>query len=593
MKPPTAKLILSAHQVINKSRRTILAACGKLFSLATAAIITSALFMINTPIQAAAENAAGTIAVVDVALDNPLIQITDCARAVRSPNKLTMDRYIKAEGGFQHDNPGARISFRTDAKTITAKLKFTPLHTRMDAVNSTGFYTVDGKIAGSFQRDSKSAEITIALPQNESGSARDYALIMPFGDSVELTGLSLSGGKLFAPAARPQFKYIAYGDSITHGFRAENITKTYPFMVGEKLRWQVVNMGFGSRTAVASDGDAIAACGGNLISILIGFNDFYGNKTLATYAQDIKGMIRNIRKQQPETPIFLITPLWSSEPAWAAGKIGLKLDDYRKTASQVAAESNDKHLYLVDGLSLMDNKLELTTDGIHPNDKGFAQIAERLTAKFNDLTVKLPPTANCRFIQNIKIGQKQTVITYGTSLTAGGAWVGELNRDINMKYPGLLKLINSGEGAKCSIWGLENLKERVLDKKPDTVFIEFSVNDAYTPYQMTPADCKKNLDTMLDRIKLAYPNCEIILMVMNPMVDRHAALRPKLEEFNDIYRNTAKEKNLLLIDHYPAWLAVLNSDRKAFDQLVPDGAHPNLDGCRQIIVPNIIKAIGE
>ena len=55
---------------------------------------------------------------------------------------------------------------------------------------------------------------------------------------------------------------------------------------------------------------------------------------------------------------------------------------------QVAAESKDEHLHLIDGLTLMDNLPEMTTDGIHPNDKGFAQIAERLAPILNDVISK-------------------------------------------------------------------------------------------------------------------------------------------------------------------------------------------------------------
>ncbi|MFZ2658507.1 MAG: SGNH/GDSL hydrolase family protein [Victivallales bacterium] len=65
-----------------------------------------------------------------------------------------------------------------------------------------------------------------------------------------------------------------------------------------------------------------------------------------------------------------------------------------------------------------------------------------------------------------------------------------------------------------------------------------------------------------------------------------------LEKFNDIYREMAKDKGFLLVDHYPAWLKILDADRKEFDGLVPDGAHPSPEGCRRIVTPNILKAIG-
>ena len=358
---------------------------------ASAVIAAAALLMNIAAGPAAQAETAATISVKNISPADPLIQVTDCARVARTPDVIRLDRFINANGGMQNDNPGARIRFRSDAKSISARLKFTNLHTRMDAVNSKGLYTVNGKITGTFQRDPKSNDVTVAFPPNDEASTKDYELIMPYGDSVELSGLSLSDGKLLPPVPRPAFKYVAFGDSITHGFRAGDISRTYPFMIGVKLQWQTVNMGFGSRRAVPADGDAIAACGGDAVSILIGFNDFYGSKPLANYVDDLKGLILHIRKQQPEIPIFLITPLWSSEPAWAASKIGLKLEDYRKAVRQVAEESKDEHLHLIDGLTLMDNLPEMTTDGIHPNDKGFAQIAERLAPVLNDILMKSSP----------------------------------------------------------------------------------------------------------------------------------------------------------------------------------------------------------
>lgn len=316
---------------------------------------------------------------IEITPDNPLILFTDCARVIRASGKVEINRIINAASGYKYDNPGARIRFRTNAKNVSAKLMYTSRHTRKNAVNSKGLYLLNGKIIGSFKRNPGKAKVLVTFPGNTTEKACDYELIMPYGDSVEFSGLSLNDGKLSPIAARPAFKYVAFGDSITHGFYGENVTKTYPFMIGKKLKWQVVNMGFGSRTTIPFDGDAIAQCGGDLISILIGFNDFYRNKTLAKYKQDMKELILQIRKKQATTPVVLITPIWSSEPKWAASKIGLKLEDYRKVVRQIVKESKDSNLHLIEGPSLMDNKRAMTKDGIHPVNKGFAQIAERMT----------------------------------------------------------------------------------------------------------------------------------------------------------------------------------------------------------------------
>jgi acyl-CoA thioesterase-1 len=223
-------------------------------------------------------------------------------------------------------------------------------------------------------------------------------------------------------------------------------------------------------------------------------------------------------------------------------------------------------------------------DPVHPGVEGIHLMAE--------LWAQALAVKSAAFVRELRNGNPQTIVTYGTSLTAGGTWVKELQRELNKKFPEKAVVINSGQGGKCSIWGLENLQQRVLDKKSDVVFIEFSVNDAYRLYKMAPADGKKNLEAMIDRIRESNPDCEIILMVMNPMVGVSAEKRPNLEEFNEVYRIVARERGLQLIDHYPAWLEILNTDRQRFDSMVPDGAHPDAEGGAKIVAPAIFKAIG-
>ena len=48
---------------------------------------------------------------------------------------------------------------------------------------------------------------------------------------------------------------------------------------------------------------------------------------------------------------------------------------------------------------------------------------------------------------NLDAGKVQTVVAYGTSLTASGAWVQQLGDDLNQRYPGRATVINSGKGS--------------------------------------------------------------------------------------------------------------------------------------------------
>ena len=197
-----------------------------------------------------------------------------------------------------------------------------------------------------------------------------------------------------------------------------------------------------------------------------------------------------------------------------------------------------------------------------------------------------------RLVVNLESGKQQTVITYGTSLTAGGPWVHQLQEALNSSYPGKAKVINSGAGAMWSKWGVDNLDKRVIAKNPDTMLIEFAINDAYLPYKTSVEQAQSNLENIIERILESNSKCEIVLMVMNPPIGVHLERRPKIKDYYQMYRDVAKARRLLLIDHYPKWEKILNEDPKLFNKYVPDGIHPGAEGCKAVILPNITKALG-
>lgn len=197
-----------------------------------------------------------------------------------------------------------------------------------------------------------------------------------------------------------------------------------------------------------------------------------------------------------------------------------------------------------------------------------------------------------RLVANLEAGKAQTVVTYGTSLTDGARWVSEMQAGLERSFPGKAKVVNSARSAMWSGWGVKNLDARVIEKKPDTVLIEFSINDAYLPYKTSVPQARSNLVEMIDRIQKANASCEVILMVMNPPVGGHLEQRPKITDYNQMYRDIAKDRKLLLIDHHPNWEKILKADPDLFRKYMPDGIHPGAEGCKMVITPEVFKALG-
>jgi acyl-CoA thioesterase-1 len=196
-----------------------------------------------------------------------------------------------------------------------------------------------------------------------------------------------------------------------------------------------------------------------------------------------------------------------------------------------------------------------------------------------------------QLIQNLEAGEKQTVVTYGTSLTKVAAWPDQLREVLQQKYPGLVDLINSGQGGSTSVFGCDNLDKRVISKKPDALFVEFAINDSVSQ-RMTVAQSRENLEEIIERVLAAQPKCQIILMTMNPAVDIHELRRPNLAAYYQMYRDVAKERNFLLIDHYRNWKKILDEDPALFLRYSPDGVHPVREGALEVIMPEIQAALG-
>lgn len=199
------------------------------------------------------------------------------------------------------------------------------------------------------------------------------------------------------------------------------------------------------------------------------------------------------------------------------------------------------------------------------------------------------------FIQRLSAGQPQRIVFFGTSLTAEGAWVKQLTAVLNERFPGLVTTFNGAESGMHSRWGVENLDARVLAQEPDVVFIEFSVNDACARFEISVAEATANLEAMIGRIRAANPTCEVILQVMNPVLDRpagHSGHRPHLAAYQDGYRQVGRARGLRVIDHMPAWSALLSRDEAAFRAWVPDALHPQAEGYASVVTPEILKRLG-
>jgi len=187
-----------------------------------------------------------------------------------------------------------------------------------------------------------------------------------------------------------------------------------------------------------------------------------------------------------------------------------------------------------------------------------------------------------QLFRKLEAGENQVVVVYGTSLTLYGEWAVGMQSWFNTNYPGQVTFINSGGSGMNSGWGVTNRQSKVLDYRPNLVVMEFSFNDAHTNFNLSAAQARTNLNTIVQGIHEQDTDATVLLQIMNAPWNAPGnfalAARPQLEAFNNNYRHFSEANDLPLIDHYPAWLALQQTNQALFQAYIPDGAHPSATG---------------
>ncbi len=332
---------------------------------------------------------AGGDGVVElVAATDARIEFTDGLgqRSDLAAGTVHFDRQLDTPArGFRWDSPGTRMRWRTDAASVRALLRYTDRHTGA-ARNSVGTYRIDGRgeTEWVFTRPALGVAplVPIDFPAKCDGAMHDYELILPYADSVELVGVEVGVGAHWArPAPRPPVRYLAFGDSVTQGFAASRITASYAFQVAERNGWQLLNLGIGGRGTNPDDAQVIGAIDAEIVSLALGVNDWQGGADLADFRSRYERLLAGIVAAQPRAQIFVLTPLWVP-PSWQPAMVKHPLEAYRAIIRElVAPHVAGGRVHAIDGPALIDADAALfDAVAVHPNDAGFAQMAERLAA---------------------------------------------------------------------------------------------------------------------------------------------------------------------------------------------------------------------
>ena len=180
---------------------------------------------------------------------------------------------------------------------------------------------------------------------------------------------------------------------------------------------------------------------------------------------------------------------------------------------------------------------------------------------------------------------KKKIIFFGNSITAGyGLQLSEAFPALIQKRIDSLNLpytvVNAGVSGETSADGLARI-DWILQQPVDIFVLELGGNDGLRGVPV--AETRKNLQQIIDRVKLRYPAAQIILagMQIPPNMGKKYT-----DEFKTVFPELAEKNNVRLI---PFLLEGVGGEAKLN---LDDGIHPTAEGHR-ILANNVWDVLEE
>ncbi len=284
------------------------------------------------------------------------------------------------------NSAGIVARFTTDAARIDVRWTLQQERLALPHMASTGVSGIDLYVRNRGRWRWLATARPTEFPTNEwslvkemTGGEHDYMLYLPLYNGVDSVEIGVSEGAAFAPAperregVRP---VLVYGTSIVHGGCATRPGMAYPAIVGRKLDWPMLNLGFSGNGRSEPEVARLLAELDPAVYVLDGLP----NLNPAQTAERVGPFVDTLRKAHPKTPIVLVENIVYQN----AELIASRRESYQgKNAAlrkiygeRIAA--GDENLYYIRAEELLGDDGEGTVDGTHPTDLGFLRMSEAM-----------------------------------------------------------------------------------------------------------------------------------------------------------------------------------------------------------------------
>ncbi len=164
---------------------------------------------------------------------------------------------------------------------------------------------------------------TVRIDVGDAGDVpdeRELEVWLPYTDEVEILAMRSDAPVSHAAASRT-LRWLHHGSSISHGYRAESTTGTWPVVAALRAGVDLTSVAFSGNAMLdqftaRTMRDATA----DLITLKVGINLVNGDvMRLRAFRPAVHGFLDTIRDGHPETPIVVASPIWCEPVETAAG----------------------------------------------------------------------------------------------------------------------------------------------------------------------------------------------------------------------------------------------------------------------------------
>ena len=182
------------------------------------------------------------------------------------------------------------------------------------------------------------------------------------------------------------------------------------------------------------------------------------------------------------------------------------------------------------------------------------------------------------FEKNLKIGYFGGSVTGGIGGTDGYNWAVATTDWFKSNFPGAnIDSKNIAWGGTSSFWGYFRMgedntgKDNLIAYKPDLVFVEFSINDAYS--HLTEMQSHYYMEGIIKKLRAANPKMDIVIVIITDKSKQDSETQS-----STAHKAVAAHYGIPTIDVGKALVKEIKDKGAKWEDYVTDIVHPNNKG---------------